>query len=418
MKPPKEHIPSKWAVIPYYVIAALVFMLVSILLLFAASSFTGHFFQPRILAVTHLAVLGWATMIIFGASNQLAPVISEQRLYSDKLPLYIVTLLSVGTVLLVSSFWFFSFEWYTYLGGLMILSAIVFHAINIYKTVGKAANHIVNTLILSAHAWLLVTVLIGFMLLVHLRFPFLPEEHLKYLRVHAGIGMAGWFLQLVMGVSSKLVPMFLLSRREEHRWLNVTFYLINLALIVFLINGMLFHSNWVSTISILMILPGIFFYGRYINLCRKTAMRKQLDQGMKQTFIALILLSLPFILLICVEIAKGGMPVNLVTAYGFSFFGGFISTIILGQTFKTLPFIVWMHITRTDQLPELMPKDLFNESWVKGQMMLYLPGFLMFLAGILIKSVALLYAGAAITVVASGWYLVHVLFIVKRQKRK
>jgi hypothetical protein len=146
-------------------------------------------------------------------------------------------------------------------------------------------------------------------------------------------------------------------------------------------------------------------------------MRRQLDNGMKQTFVALALMSLPFILLLVILSVKTTVTPNLVTAYGFSFFGGFISTIIMGQTFKTLPFIVWMHITKPNTLPELLPKDLFNEKWVRTQMLLFLPGYMLFLAGILLRQTALIYPGASLMVVASTWYFAHVMMIIKKLGR-
>jgi uncharacterized membrane protein len=184
-----------------------------------------------------------------------------------------------------------------------------------------------------------------------------------------------------------------------------------------MINGMLLHSDFIEIISQLILLTGLLYYARYIWGCYKTAMRKKMDNGMKQTFVALLLLSLPFMLLAIIGVLKNSLQPNLVVAYGFSFLGGFISTIIMGQTFKTLPFIVWMHITRQDKLPELMPKDLYHESWVKVQMLMYLPGFLLFLSGILFKQLFLLYAGAGLMTVAAALYFVHVLLVIKNLQR-
>jgi hypothetical protein len=138
---------------------------------------------------------------------------------------------------------------------------------------------------------------------------------------------------------------------------------------------------------------------------------------MKQTFLALALLSIPFILLFIISVTQNVPQPGVVSVYGFSFFGGFIGTIIMGQTFKTLPFIVWMHITNPGKLPEIMPKDLFNERCVKGQMFLYLSGYLLFLSGLLTKQLLFLYSGSCLMTIAAAWYLVHVLFIIKKFSR-
>ena len=64
--------------------------------------------------------------------------------------------------------------------------------------------------IITAALWFWVTVTIGVLMAFNLTYVFLPQEHLFYLKIHAHIGIAGWFLLLIMGAGSKLLPMFLL----------------------------------------------------------------------------------------------------------------------------------------------------------------------------------------------------------------
>lgn len=415
--PPKGQMPAKWAIVPFYAVGALSFFLVCLLCLRAAADFPGHYFSPKILAITHLAVLGWATMIIMGASNQLIPVITEQKLYSERLPVIILFLLAFGTGLLVYCFWNFLLNWVAYTGGACIFTALILHATNVYQTAKNAKENIVNNLIVIAHVWLLFTALLGLTLIINLRFPLLALDHLQYLNVHAGIGMAGWFLQLIMGVSARLVPMFLLSRKEEPKWLQGTYYCLNIGLVVLLVNGMLMQSSWLQLLSVGLIAMSVGFYGKYIYSCYKSALRKKLDAGLRQTFVALFLLVVPFILLLIAVLVQGSPPPSLVTALGYSFFGGFVSILIMAQTFKTLPFIVWMHLSDAAKLPNAMPKNLYKEQWVRGQLFLYLPGYLTFLAGILFQQPYLLYIGASLMTVAAAWYFVHVLLIISKLKQ-
>ena len=51
----------------YFISAIISFVLLTFLLVVSYDSFGGHHFQPRVLALTHIATLGWITMIIFGA---------------------------------------------------------------------------------------------------------------------------------------------------------------------------------------------------------------------------------------------------------------------------------------------------------------------------------------------------------------
>lgn len=418
MKPPDEHISGTRSVIPYYLAAAISFVIFHTLLIVSVPGIPTHYFQPQLLALTHLFVLGWATMMIFGASNQLIPVISESGLYSNVIPLISIVLLVTGVPLLIYSFWVFQFTWLTYTGSGLIVSAIILHSFNIFKTISAGKSSITTDILLMAHAWLLITGVIGLLLLINLVFPLFPEEHLHYLKIHAPIGMAGWFLQLIIGVSSKLVPMFILSRKEQPKLLHVTFYSLNAGLGLFLIEGMVFRTFYGKYFYLLLIICGLVSYALYIRSCYKSALRKQADAGMKQTFIAISFILVATALLGVITFGNDHLPQHVTTAFGFAFFCGLVSIIIMGQTFKTLPFIVWMHITKPNSIPEIMPKDLFKEPIVKAQVLLYLPGLLALLAGILVKNIAVLYVGALLMLSGAIIYSVHVFYITAKLKTR
>lgn len=417
MMPPEEHKPPKKTILPYYLAGAVIFVLVNLLCLLSAEAFSGHYFQPALLAITHLAILGWATVVIFGASNQLAPVISEAPLNSNTIPVWVLPLKLIGVLLLVLSFWRFEFGWASYTGGGFIIAAIILHAWNIYRTASRGAEHIIKDFFVVAHVWLLFTAIIGLSLLVNLRFPIFREDHLHYLRIHGGLGLAGWFLQLVIGISSRLIPMFLLSRNEDTRELRYTYLLFNAGLILLFAEGMIFGSRLGAPLYLGAIALGLVFYIRFVSQCYRTAMRKQLDFGMKQTFLAIILLVLPLVFLVLSWLAGRESAPQMLLAFGVAFLFGFISTIIMGQTFKTLPFIVWMHLARHDQIPELMPKDLFKEGLVRWQMLLYLLGFLVFMGGILYNFIPVLYFGAAFMSIAAILYLCHVVYVIAKLRK-
>lgn len=413
MELPNQHMPAKRTIFPYYCAAALTLVIVSVLTFISAADFQGHFFQPHLLTITHLTVLGWGTMIILGASNQLIPVIADNKLYSERIPVVSFILLLAGTCLLAHSFWNFNLGAMIFTGGVLVLTALILHAVNIFLTSKKSKeSNITIDLILTAHIWLIITATIGLALLLNFRLGFLPSAHLQYLKVHASAGMAGWFLQLIIGVSSRLIPMFLLSRKEPKKYLTIAYYLINCGLLLLLTEGLLFGGTQWHWAYILPVVAGLLWYLAFVWHCYKSAIRKNMDAGMKQTFIALAAICIPFVLLMSATLCAREAPVSLITAYGYSFFAGFITVLIMGQTFKTLPFIVWMHLTKPERLAEIQPKDLYKERLVTLQMAFYLPGFLLFLAGILFRSPFLAYPGSVLMIVASLLYFGHVLYVV------
>lgn len=83
---------------------------------------------------------------------------------------------------------------------------------------------------------------------------------------------------------------------------------------------------------------------------------------------------------------------SLVLVYGFCIFFGWITAIIFGMTFKTLPFILWnkAYHGRAGLGKTPSPKELFNQQIFKGMSVLYLAGFIIFIAGILLSNIFLL----------------------------
>jgi hypothetical protein len=376
------------AVIPFYLAGSVAFTLAAVLCLLAADSFFGHYFQPRLLAITHIMALGWGTMVIFGALFQFLPVLLEVRLYSEKLAQISFLLLITGVALLAWSFWKFETGWTLQTASIIIIAAILLFGINVYATCKQTKEwNVAADFIITSVGWLLLTVIAGSLLAFNFSHLFLPKSHLGYLGLHAHLGIIGWFLLLIIGVSSRLIPMFLLSPKPNTKTLSWSYYLINLGLINFIANELIFNKWFLNPASILFILGGLGTYIFYIRNCYINRVRKLLDTGMKQSILAFLFLSLPLVLIILISFSKSDeekiLPFYI--AYGFSIFFGFLSTLILGQTYKTLPFITWLAKSKESQTSKLMPRDLFSERLAKFQFVFHVLGFLLLLPSILLK---------------------------------
>ena len=125
-------------VLPFYIYAALSFLVATILLFFSSSVFLQHYFHPKTLAITHIMALGWGTMMILGASHQLVPVLIEGRLYSNALAYLSFLLAAIGIPLLVYGFYNFYFGWEAEWGAILINAAVIFYLINIAISMVKS----------------------------------------------------------------------------------------------------------------------------------------------------------------------------------------------------------------------------------------------------------------------------------------
>ncbi|PRY01223.1 hypothetical protein CLV24_1493 [Pontibacter ummariensis] len=405
--------PGKWVVLPHYAFAALAFVALSMLLLFSTDAFGGHYFHPKLLTLTHVAVLGWGTMVIFGALYQLLPVVLEGRLYSERLALLTFGLLGAGTILLAFSFWYFQVGGLMHAAACLLFTSFLLFNVNVIQTARKAPKWTIEAdFIVSSAIWLLVTGLVGLLMALNFTIPFLPEEHVHYLQLHAHVGMVGWFLLLIIGVGAKLIPMFLLAHPKESRKLHWAYNLINGGLVLFIFDHLFFNSG-LLLLYVSLIGGGTALFLLYLDDARSARQRQSTDLGMKQTFVALGLLALPLALLFLIT-SRLELPQALLSSvylvYGVSVFLGFISALILGQTFKTLPFIVWMHAyeNHVGRFKTPLPKDLYSEQLLRWQNVFYLLGLALLLTGVLLKAQVLILSGAIGFTLASLLYTANV----------
>jgi hypothetical protein len=402
---------TSWKVVlPFYGYAAIAFLIATILLLLSASDITSHYFLPHTLAITHIMALGWCTMMILGASHQLVPVLIEGKLYSNKLAYASFTLAAIGIPLLVYGFYFFDMGLHTQCGGTLIILAIITYLINLAISMAKSKQENVHAFfIFTAALWLLATAIVGLLLLCNFTEPLLPKDSLDYLPLHAHIGIVGWFLLLVMGVGSRLIPMFLISKYNNIRLLWWIYGLINAGLLAFVYIFLYAASKFLFSIPLLAVAAAIVLF---VNFCFKAyrhRIRKKVDEQMKVTLLSVLMMLLPVIFLVIIIALLILCPkenVNLIITYGFIIFFGWITAIILGMTFKTLPFIIWNKVYHRlagkGKTPN--PKDLFSNRIFKWMSIFYILGFVLFITGILLHSAIVLQIASTLLLLTSLLY--------------
>lgn len=417
-----QRAPSPTLVVPYFIFSAIAFLIFSVLLFFSIPELSMHFMNPKILALTHFAALGWISMIIMGALYQLVPVIFETGLYSQKLGKFNFIIFGTGILGMVWSFWTLHFKnWLFLFGGLVFLAFMIF-SFNIFKSISRSAkSHFAGKLVLSAIFWLLITGLLGFLLTLNYTFPFLKQDQFNLLKTHAHFGMIGWLLFLVMGVSAVLIPMFLVSHDLKEGFLKKALYICNFALLLISIDLIVFAGTQWIPVYLLIFFFGFSYFLRYIFDSYRKKLRK-LDIGMKHSMISFVFLLIPGVLAVFLSLSGWKMMPDihqLIIPYGMSIFIGFFSNLILGQMYKTLPFILWLHrykhLVGKNEIP--MPKDLYSESLAQWQYYIYLLAVLFFALGFLFEMAFLLYSGAALLILTALLFNINVLIIVLFKKQ-
>jgi len=410
--------PSAKSVIPYFVLSAISWLIALVFIAFHPSSVLKTvYFNEVMLTITHILVLGFITSVIFGALFQLLPVIFLQKIYSEFLNKSIFYLLVIGTVGLCMSFYFDSNGLGLTLFGSLINLAVILFIINVWKTIGKSTeNKVARLFIKTSAVWLAFTTVAGLLLAINFLTPFLPFVHLELLKIHAHFGIIGWFVFLIIGVSSVLIPMFLLVHKLDHKPLYFAYVLLLTALVL----GGLSKLTGIDTLMYIAYgLGGLGFiyYLNFIYVVYITRPRKHLDYGLKKTMMAF-----PALIIVIISgvffIAGFKTDFNLSAFYVIVLIVGFIATLILGQFYKTLPFIVWLKTYKpfVGKEKTLLPKDLYNYTILKYQFFTHVSGFIVFFAGLLFQSFILFYLGLSLLICGAVLFLINVMLIVLHKR--
>ena len=349
--------PSPDVVVPHYVAATIGFLVLGLLLIVFRQNLLGHYFHPHLFALTHVAVLGWMTMLIIGALYQLVPVILNTPLYSEPLAKWTFWSLLTGVVGLSLGFALSQYGLVVPVFASITYIALLLFSYNIIKSInGASILNMSGQFVIAAIFWLFLTGTFGILMAYNLGNNFLGNHQMAFLKVHIHLGLVGWFLQLVIGVSTTLLPMFFVSHAQTEQKLKKAFYFLNAGLLALGVNWLSVSIPWLSIASWVVIVTGVLFYISYVYESYQKRVRK-LDIGMQVSVLAFPALILPLVLALYVLFVGDG---KMDILYGFTALTVFFFPLILGQTYKTLPFIIWLdhYQAFVGKQKVLMPGDL------------------------------------------------------------
>ncbi len=425
-----KNAPSPSVVLPHFVFGAISFFVAGIVMMLYASDLVLPFhLNAKILVLTHVMVLGFITMMIFGALYQLIPVVMEVKLYSEVLAKISFYLFSSGTILLVISFWEATFDnaqnwlWFE-IAGTLILIAVILFAINILKSAAKTERKdIGNKFIVTAIIYLLLTVSLAITMIINFAHTFIPVSTIDLLKMHAHLGLVGWFLFLIIGVASKLMPMFLITNKMPIKLLNYSYYLLNTGIILLVLVLSFYPEQWAIGLSGVFIIAGVLLFLLFNRYAFKHRFRKKLDVGLQLSKIAFIILAIVLVfglISLVVPGFSGLLQIRIEIAYGMSIVLGFLTALILGQSYKTLPFIVWLknYQTKIGRQKIPLPQELYSTRVANFHRQTFVVAFVMLIAGEIAGWVWLLQAAAVMYIITAILYNYNIFKIVFHKATK
>jgi hypothetical protein len=190
-----------------------------------------YFRQPHILALTHVAALGWLTTALMGIMHVTLPATSGARPRGIRLASVQYWLQVVGVAGLALTMSLVAQARGRVVFGLLTLGALVIFVHTVAATVGRGkAWHLPEAHFVMAVFYLAITGLIGMSYVFYLNSGSVPQTTVS-LKVHAHFAGLGWLALTTMGLTYKLLPLALGVEKVPLRWggaasvlINVTFW--------------------------------------------------------------------------------------------------------------------------------------------------------------------------------------------------
>jgi len=299
----------------------------------------GQYASPRVAGITHLFTLGWLTTTIFGALYQLLPVALGAPIRS----------IGLGH----AEFWTFVPGAGVFAAGVATSSNLLHHAgialvgigvilgvIDVASTLPRAKNRDVTWAAIGLALFFLASTLsLGVVLLHNLHTGMLGSARNIVLATHLHVALVGWALMMMVGVSHRLLPMFLLSHGGDTRWTERALTLLALGVAALAI-GLTTRSSLLTWAAVLLLASGVACFIWQARCFYVARVRKKTDVGMRFAGSALAFLAVSA-LLGPVVLAAGVMHPRLATTYVVVGLLGGIVMYVVGFFYKIVPLLAW-----------------------------------------------------------------------------
>jgi hypothetical protein len=334
----------------YFACAAAAFVAGALGTAWLAPELAGHYYHPQVLALTHTITLGWITMAIMGATYQLVPVVLERPIWSERIARWQLGIVAVAVTGMVAHF---------YLGtwpGLAAATAMLAAGIGLYllnlavtfrglgRVFGGSSLRLFTPwtatarLMAMGFAGLALTTLFGLSLAANHLVRFLPGEFFPTVHAHVHLALLGWVTPMMLGVSARVYPMFLLAPATGPWTSRLQVWAVALG-VPALVLGLLGVPG-LTLVGTLAVAAAALVHGSWVVRMVRARKRPGLDWGLRFTITATAFLA-PAIVL-GVAIAAGALAgPHVALSYAVVVLGGWISLTIVGMMLRIVPFLVW-----------------------------------------------------------------------------
>ncbi len=338
MTPAPGRGPSALLPLTHLITAAAAFVLAALALPWLATELAGHYYHPRLLALTHTLTLGWITLTIMGASYQIIPIVLGRALWSERLAWWQYGIFLTGVGGVVGHFFIAQWPGLLWSAGLLMIGTAT-HVLNAALSArGLRTWTFTARLVALALAGFALTALFGAALGVeHVR-AWLPGAFFARLHAHVHLALLGWVLPMVIGVSARIYPMFLLAPEPQGRVNAVQLWGLGVG-VPMTVGGLLLESP-LAAVGALAVAAAVTAHLTWVVRAVRARKRPALDWGLRLTLAgtAFAVPTTALGVVLAFDVVRGP---RWAMAYAVLAFGGWASLTIAGMMLKIVPFLVW-----------------------------------------------------------------------------
>lgn len=400
--------------------AAIAFLLAGSagLIVIAPDLAAGRFPAPRVAGVTHLFTLGWLSTTMFGALYQLLPVALGSPLRWTRGGWASLLTFVPGSALFAAGVIVGSTPLH-HAGIALLTVGILVAAFNVAATLRRAPGRDVTWWAIAlAVTALASTLVLGVVLLHNLHTGFLGGARVRMLSIHLHVALVGWALAMIVGISQRLLPMFLLAHGVDARWSRRALALLAAGLVI-LVTGLAIDAGVVVWTGALLLEGGLASFLFQAALFFRARVRRKIDVGMRFAATGLAFLAVAGVLG-PIALHTGIAQPRVATAYIVAGLLGGIVLYVIGHFYKVVPFLAWIGHYRGRMGREQVPTvaELYSARVATVQWVLMTLGALVLTAGTLLGHAHCTRVGSVLFTLGTLLFTTQIIRVARRPRAK
>ena len=367
-----DQAPPFRAPLKFFLIAPLFAILAGFFALFSKDYFVH---STNLIANIHILTIGYILMIIFGALQQMLPVVAGVVIPKPTLVANITFWSMVlGIISFVLGFLFYNRILFDMAAILLFLGIGFFLSISIYKLY-KVENksYIVKTMLISLII-LFMAIILGTHLVISYATGNFLSYHLDIALIHYNLIFFGGLFLLIAAITFQVVPMFWVAKDFNKKNQQIILYATIFSLILLIINislGLnlyLIYKIFIGSIIL------FFSYITYNKL--KSRRRKLTDYTVYFYYSSILFLISGVIYYIAMSFLK--LPIQgLIILFGI----GFVISLMNGMIYKIIPFLTWFHLNSKGIFDIPTMRDMIPIKLTKMQFYCHISSVILFFIG-------------------------------------